>query len=216
MAAVVAALVLAPGTTGCLALALRREEADRAEVDALEREIEGLRMQVELARQQAATCVDPKAEPDDLFYDLHQVFASLDGTVEREGRATIVTLPGVALFDAGSVELRPEADMYLDLVSHALKVHAGYRVTVIGHTDDRPPSGRLARRYPTNWELSAARAAVVVRRFVDEFGLDPAIFTVAGRASYEPLVPNDTPEGRAVNRRVVLRIEPDPTVPVPP
>lgn len=84
------------------------------------------------------------------------------------------------------------------------------RIEVIGHTDAGSviPSSRLAVRYPTNWELSAGRAATVVRYLID-FGLTPARFFVEGRAEYEPLESNSTPEGRSYNRRVEIFVTVD-------
>lgn len=84
------------------------------------------------------------------------------------------------------------------------------RLEVIGHTDagSIPPTSNLAVRYPTNWELSAGRAATVVRYLID-FGLSPERFFVEGRAEYEPLESNNTPEGRAYNRRVEIYVTVD-------
>ena len=84
------------------------------------------------------------------------------------------------------------------------------RLEVIGHTDAGaiPPISKLAVRYPSNWELSAGRAATIVRYFID-FGLAPERFFVEGRAEYEPLESNNTPEGRAYNRRVEIYVTVD-------
>jgi chemotaxis protein MotB len=83
----------------------------------------------------------------------------------------------------------------LNELSHSIEVR--------GHTDDIP----IAGRYPSNWELAAARASSVSRLLVD-VGVDPARLTVVSRAEYEPIASNDTIEGRAKNRRIEIRLEP--------
>lgn len=78
-----------------------------------------------------------------------------------------------------------------------------YRITVEGHTDNRPIQ---TWRYPSNWELSAARAAAVVRELIDA-GIDPERLQAVGLADTQPIAGNDTPTGRAENRRVDLVLE---------
>ncbi|MDG4867810.1 OmpA family protein [Guyparkeria sp. 1SP6A2] len=78
-----------------------------------------------------------------------------------------------------------------------------YAITVEGHTDDRPIQ---TWRYPSNWELSAARAAAVVRRLIDA-GIRPGRLNAVGLADTQPIASNDNPEGRAENRRVDLVLE---------
>jgi chemotaxis protein MotB len=75
-------------------------------------------------------------------------------------------------------------------------------IRVEGHTDNRPIN---TAAFPSNWELSAARAASVVHLFMQQ-GLEPARLAVIGLGEYRPTHPNDTPEGRNANRRVVLVI----------
>jgi chemotaxis protein MotB len=78
------------------------------------------------------------------------------------------------------------------------------RVRVEGHTDDVPVSRRLKEKFTSNWELSAARAANVVRYFQFGKGIDPARMEAVGLGPYRPDAPNDSFEGRAQNRRVVI------------
>lgn len=84
------------------------------------------------------------------------------------------------------------------------------RFEVIGHTDSGSiiPGSYLSQQFPSNWELSAGRAAAVVRYLID-FGLAPERFFVEGRAEYEPIESNNTPEGRAYNRRVEIYVSLD-------
>jgi len=189
--------------TGCVSM-----RADQALVNKLDREVIALQQQVRYLEQAAQDCSDLEAPPDELYLELHQVFSYMGIEVLRDGRASVVTLPGTELFAPGSVRIRDEAEKYLDLLATALGLHPEYRVLVEGHTDDTPITGRLAKSYPTNWELSTARAAAVAVHLAQEYGLSASRFTVAGRAHYAPLADNSTTEGRAMNRRLVFTITP--------
>ena len=79
---------------------------------------------------------------------------------------------------------------------------------VVGHTDNVPITSEYRSKFPTNWELSAARAAQVVRYFQRVNGLDPKNMEAVGRSFYDPVADNDSKEGRAQNRRVNIIIAP--------
>jgi chemotaxis protein MotB len=112
------------------------------------------------------------------------------------------------LFPSGVATLSDRANPVLARVADSLRRHYRY-IRVEGHTDDQPI--RTAG-FPSNWELSAARAASVVHLLVDS-GIDPARLGVSAYGEYRPIVPNDSVVGRASNRRVVLVIlDKDPTV----
>ena len=74
-----------------------------------------------------------------------------------------------------------------------------YMIDVIGHTDDIPVH---STRYPSNWELSGARASAVARFLIEEMEMNPRQFVVSGFSSYRPLFPNTTARNRAANRRI--------------
>ena len=78
-----------------------------------------------------------------------------------------------------------------------------YLVSVVGHTDNQKMSRALAKKYPSNWELAGARAAGVARYLIDN-GVDPAQVVASSRGKYDPVASNDTPEGRAQNRRIQI------------
>ncbi|MDN5346755.1 MAG: chemotaxis protein MotB [Clostridia bacterium] len=106
------------------------------------------------------------------------------------------------LFDSGKADLKPEAKNLLDKLAGLLRSLPN-DIRVEGHTDSRPIH---TVEFPTNWELSAARAARVVRYFTEEHGLDPRRFMAVGYGEFHPLVPNTSPENMALNRRVILLI----------
>jgi len=177
-------------------------------VDQLNREIIALHNRNEILEKTALTCDDPEAPPPAIFADLNQVFYEGDVEVSRDGSIVLVTIPGSTLFASGSVRVRKEAEMIFDLLSTALNGHPDQHVRVVGHTDDTPLTGRLMRTYPSNWELSSARAASVIRAFVNDYGASAERFSVAGRAEFDPISDNTTSAGRSANRRVTLEILP--------
>ena len=84
----------------------------------------------------------------------------------------------------------------------------GKKIRVTGHTDPIPIRRDYQYKFPSNWELSAARAASVVRYFQEKIDLDPKEMEAVGRSFYQPEASNDTKEGRARNRRVEILIAP--------
>ena len=122
---------------------------------------------------------------------------------EAKGRMT-VKLKDKILFASGSAKIGPEGKQALAKVADAFKELKGKVVRVEGHTDDRPIGGAA---FPSNWELSGARALAVVR-YLQERGVDPAILAGAAYSQYRPVTTNDTPEGRSLNRRIEIVLAP--------
>ncbi len=106
------------------------------------------------------------------------------------------------LFATAQADLAADGQALLDDLLPLLEEHEG-RVTIEGHTDNVPIA---TPRFPSNWELSSARASGVVRYLVDR-GIDPGILQAVGHADTRPVADNDTPEGRAENRRVSIVLE---------
>ncbi len=113
-------------------------------------------------------------------------------------RGLVIHVLESALFAEGEAELQPRAQEVLDLIATEL-VGIPNHVRVEGHTDDRPIQ-TLA--YPTNWELSASRATRVVRYYIENFEIYPGRISALGYGRYRPIVPNNSIENRARNRRV--------------
>jgi chemotaxis protein MotB len=129
-------------------------------------------------------------------------------TIERIQNQLTIYLSEKVLFDSGSADIKPQGVPLMRTVGEGLKQNiADLRIQVGGHTDDVPIRGR----YASNWELSAARAASVVRFFESQVGIDPVVLSAAGFGEHHPLASNDTAEGRARNRRIELILLPKPT-----
>jgi chemotaxis protein MotB len=134
---------------------------------------------------------------------IQQQAVSIQGGTDR----LTVRLGGEALFGTGAVSVRPESRPMLDKIVTVLQGTADYVFRIEGHTDDIPLGGSARERWPTNWELSAARAASVVR-YLQEKGLPPEQLAIGGYAFYRPVATNDTPEGRGLNRRIEIVLLP--------
>jgi chemotaxis protein MotB len=119
-----------------------------------------------------------------------------------DNNAIKVSVHGNLFFDLGLAELKPEAISFLDALAKIIAAN-NYKIEVSGHTDDFPINSQA---YPTNWELSTARAARVARYLIQVGNLEPGRFTVLGHAAYQPTLPNTTLSNKAKNRRVEIVI----------
>lgn len=122
--------------------------------------------------------------------------------LELTERGLVVRLTGRILFDLGKADLRDDGKRLLDRIAELL-VDIPNVIMIEGHTDNWPISNE---RFPSNWELSTARATNVVRYFIENTGIPPERLMAAGYSEYRPLYPNDTAENRARNRRVEIVI----------
>jgi len=125
---------------------------------------------------------------------------------ELEGKLTLSMVESI-LFDSGKAEVKADGLEALKKVAEVLKNTTDQEILVAGYTDNVPIKGRLAQKYPTNWELSAARAISVVKILMAD-GVDPALLSATGFGEYRPVAENDTPEGRAKNRRMEIILMP--------
>lgn len=110
------------------------------------------------------------------------------------------------LFKSGKFDVTEEAKTVLGKVATVLKNQPDIEFMVEGHTDNVPYKGNP--QLLDNWDLSVKRATSVVRILQNQYGLDPAKMSAAGRGEYSPLVPNDSPENKAANRRTRIVILP--------
>jgi chemotaxis protein MotB len=126
--------------------------------------------------------------------------------VEQMQSGVTVNLPGAVLFSTGSAELGKSGKKVLFKLGNMLR-EVPYQTVVAGFTDNVPIGGMLAERYPTNWELAGARAARVVR-LLEEAGVARNRLLAVSFGENQPEASNDTPEGRAENRRIEIRLRP--------
>ncbi|MCA9018000.1 MAG: OmpA family protein, partial [Planctomycetaceae bacterium] len=123
--------------------------------------------------------------------------------IETKGRKIIIRVQEKGSFSSGSAELQTEFYPVLDKLVEILKDIDG-TISVEGHSDDVPIK---TARFPSNWDLSVARALEVAHGLFDEGLLEQSRFTISGYADTQPLVPNDSPENRSRNRRVEIVLQ---------
>jgi chemotaxis protein MotB len=125
---------------------------------------------------------------------------------ELKGKLTVNMVDAV-LFDSGKAEVKAGGQAILQKIISILKDVKDKSIRIEGHTDNVPIIGMLAKKYPTNRELSAARA-INVTRYLQEQGIDPANLSAIAFGEYKPVASNDTPEGKAKNRRIEIILVP--------
>jgi chemotaxis protein MotB len=125
---------------------------------------------------------------------------------ELKGKLTLDVVDKI-LFASGEAEVKPEGLAVLKRVIEILKDVQDKAIRIEGHTDNVKIGGALAKKYPSNWELSAARA-LNVARYLQKQGIDPTLLAAVAYGEYKPIADNGTPEGRAKNRRIAIILQP--------
>jgi chemotaxis protein MotB len=177
-----------------------------AQVAAQRAELDGLKAQLAQAKEDLSRSAAQKAEDDKLLAELRREVAG-DGGVEGAGGQITVTLVDKILFKSGEAGLSPQGEKVLKKVGGIL---AGIDrlIEVSGHTDDVPVESKLKDRFPTNWELSTARATNVVRFLEEQVQVAPGRLKAAGFGPNRPIASNKTATGRAKNRRIEILLLP--------
>lgn len=174
-------------------------------VDSLNRDKEVAAQRLEELRRQKAAA-EARAQ---VFRDLvAKLKAMIDSgqlkVVIRDGRM-IIALPNDILFDSGKTEVKKDGQAALARVAQVLATVGDRRFLVAGHTDNVPIK---TSKFPSNWELSTARA-VVVTQFLVSKGMNPKVLAAAGYSEFDPVAANDTPEHQAQNRRIEIVLQPN-------
>jgi chemotaxis protein MotB len=192
---------------------VRNLEGERAGLEkqreSLAREKDSLSQQVAALEAQRAQ-LQASEKQTESRYD--QLLANLSEEVKK-GQLQVRQLKGMLtvdvaeqlFFDSGRATLKDTGKEVLKKVADSLKSYDDKAIRIVGHTDNVPISGGLQKVYPSNWELSAARATTVVR-FLQDAGIPPDRLVATGRAEYAPVAPNDSPEGRQKNRRIEITL----------
>jgi len=149
-----------------------------------------------------------KSTYEALISDLKKEIENQEVTIKTFKDQISVTFVDRILFEFGKATITPEGKKILKKVGEILKNVQGKQIRIVGHTDNIPIMPEYRYKFPSNWELSAARAAAVIRHFQKKMGLDPRNLEAVGRSFYKPIASNKTREGRAQNRRVEIIISP--------
>jgi len=134
--------------------------------------------------------------------DLNKALEENQLIVKKVDNLTVIEMQYSALFGSGQAELSKEGKAIIKNMATAFKKYPNYHMRVEGYTDNVPIHQKLKQRYYSNWELSAARAATVVRYMIFALNVPSKNLSIAGYADNRPVVSNDTEQGRAQNRRI--------------
>ncbi|MEW5722226.1 MAG: OmpA family protein [Thermodesulfobacteriota bacterium] len=178
-----------------------------AEVQALQAELAELSGEKE---KTAAELSDLKKAYETMVADLKKEIENKEVTISQIKENLSITFVDSILFESGHARITPEGRRTLTKVGQTLGGIKDRRIMIVGHTDSQNISRNWQKLFPTNWELSTARAVAVTRFFIDQGLVDPAVLEAAGRSFYAPVADNDSEEGRARNRRVEIIIAPRP------
>jgi len=187
-------------------------ELTEAQAAATKAEAEAADLKAKLAVSQAH--IDDLQKEAQIVVHTHQsledemrnALESKDVTISQlQGKLTVNILDRV-MFDSGEAELKPAGAAVLRKVAAVLAQHPNLKVHVIGHTDNVPIRAAARNRFPSNWELSTARATSAVRFLTEVAGVDPRRLGAVGYGEFRPVADNTTPEGRARNRRIAITI----------
>jgi chemotaxis protein MotB len=157
-----------------------------------------------LRREQAATAARAA-----LFHDLARKLAKMVDAGDlrimlRDGRM-VLQLPNDVLFDTAKTDIKPAGRKALESIATVLQTVHGHDFEVAGNTDNVPIE---TPQFPSNWELSSARALVVVHLLIGR-GMDPTTLSAAGYGEFDPVASNDNAAGRAKNRRTEITLQPN-------
>jgi chemotaxis protein MotB len=178
-----------------------RRSADEAA--ALKAKLADDQARIEALQQEKDTAVESHKSLED---EMRAALESKDVTISQlQGKLTVNILDRL-LFDSGEAEVKPDGEAVLRKVAAILASHPNLKIHVIGHTDNVPIRASARNRFPSNWELSTARATAAVRFLTEKAGVDPRRLGAVGYGEFRPIADNSTAEGRAKNRRIAITI----------
>ncbi len=132
-----------------------------------------------------------------------QIAAQEVEVIETENKLKVIFVDKI-LFDSGSAEINSKGKELLRVLAKSLQENKNHNIVIEGHTDNVSLTAYLMKRFPSNWELSTARASAVAHFFQEGGGIDPQRLSARGYSFYRPVAPNDTEEGRRQNRRIEI------------
>jgi len=174
-------------------------------IKALKLELEKRRSVIQLQGQVIQLLDDTKKTIETSLKD--QIAAREIEIVEIDDKLKVIFVDKI-LFDSGSVEITPGGKELLMVMAGSLRENKEQNIVVEGHTDDVPLSAALRKRFPSNWELSTARAAAVAHFFQQAAGIQPERLSARGYSYYRPVTSNETEAGRHQNRRIEIILGP--------
>jgi chemotaxis protein MotB len=197
----------------------KRRVALEGEVDSLQKQLDDTNsknadleaeiasLQDEIAKMEAAQDRDRarmSMTRDELVASLEKEIEEKTVEIQQYKDALTINIVDQLFFDSGKANIKKEGLNVLDRIAEALKGNEDQVIRIEGHTDDVPIGAKIIGKYPTNWELGAARSSAVIRYFIDKHGFDPSRLIAVSYSKYRPVVPNISEENRAMNRRIEI------------
>lgn len=185
------------------------------ELAARNKKIGELEKQADVLSKDKAAAIEEKEKAiasmkntyDSLVSELKQEIKQGEIQITQLRDKLTVNMVEKILFDSGSAVIKKNGKKVLDRVADILKGVKGQQIKVEGHTDNVPIGPAIMDKFPSNWELSTARATTVVR-YLQERGIGPKLLSAEGYSEYQPVAQNDTEENKARNRRIEIVLLP--------
>ncbi len=226
--AIIILSVLSLGLAGTSYYLFDTNKSIQTDVETLEEARDDLIFKVKILEQEKTEIAQElEAKITDISQEKEEEIAKLKGTYDElvtdmkqeieQGQIKItqladrlsVSLVDKILFPSGNANITPEGIEVLERVGKVLKNTKDKIIRVEGHTDNIPIHSRLKEKYPTNWELSTARATNVVRFLQENIGIDSQRLHAVGMSEYHPVASNETKTGRSQNRRIEIALLPE-------
>lgn len=195
-----------------LADARQKVAATQDDVTKLEAKKQALQKELSASQAQLATLREIEAETtrrNEIYAQfVNRLKTMIDGgqlTVSIEQGRIVINLPNNVLFKSGSANLNPESTEAITPIAAAMSQFSDRRFQIEGHTDNNPIN---TARFPSNWELSTARALAVVH-LLTNLGVTPENISAAGFGEFHPRAANENDEGRELNRRIEIIMLPN-------
>ena len=181
----------------------------RQEIDLLTENNNNLQQQLEAERREReARLAEVQGTYNELVGKLEEEIQRGEVKIsELKGKLTVNVVDKI-LFDSGKADLKKDAYKVLQQIGDILKSAVDKNIQVEGHTDNVPITGSLKEKFPSNWELSTARATTVLHFLQSQVGIPGERLAAVGYGEYQPLASNSTAQGRAQNRRIQIVLTP--------
>jgi chemotaxis protein MotB len=163
----------------------------------------------DISKEKEAEIARLKGTYDELVTGMKQEIAEGQIKITRMADRLSVSMVDKILFPSGEADITPAGLKILERVGKVLKNTKNRIIRVEGHTDNVSIKPLLQKQFPTNWELSAARATNVTRFLQEKVGVDPKRLQAIGMSEYHPVASNATAAGQSLNRRIEINLMPE-------
>lgn len=201
-------LLMAVSFSSCISIQTheRKMAALRAQNMQMSKELSA--SEKDLAEERERIVRSVRGYYDEIVNELKGEIAQGTVQVKQKDDSLSIAMEERILFDSGRSQLNEAGQKVLLRIADVLKEIKGQEIRVEGHADNQAITGALREKYPSNWELSASRAAVVLKYLADKGKVAPENFVLVGFGEYRPVASNETNEGREQNRRVDIVLVP--------